>query len=681
MENAVYGPRDPSLLYLQNDHRSSALTDSNMDTSIRVRRSDHGIWSVFHRPHNPHPHPRVLSYLVQMKLYGVYRCRRMQADWALITALVERWRQETHTFHLRVGEVTVTLQDVALIYGLPVDGRPVIGVDTHRRTREWQQYCMTWLGFAPDSSKIKGSKLSVKALSEYLINNPVLDSSTYEHLVHYTRGIAFLIVGGIMCPDHTGDSIPLLYLRHLEDLDAVSSYSWGSCTLAVLYHELCKASKISAKEISGPVQLLQIWAWMRIPPSRPIPTLAKWGTTLEYAGYEFPVPPYGARWTNHVSFIETGAHVLRIFRMMLDQMLPDQFIWMPYDLDDPEYQAVAGDSAIACSGIWVSRVPLICYAIVEMHRPDRIVRQFGMVQPIPEPPENTETDFRMHVNANRTGATNRDWRLTHVSHVTAWDNRLDYIIDYPYASDSQTTEDGYFEWYELHTRRFISPITPSDRTGFQVGGQISMDTVIQHLRSLIVSVDGGDIPRDGYRSYLPTLRTCLNVLESRHGPSDRPQSEMPYTQTHAQTQTQIPLSQMPQSQTQMYAGEAGTSSRAYCPAFDNYTDPRSHGHPSGMFSTFDFIFNTIYNCEFNYNLFDADQYTPYPYFNPNMNSEDPIHLGSTHQFSSSRPVDHQITPIPYSQSANSSSDEDEQVGRGHRTRRPPRCGTGGHRHW
>ncbi|XP_012858117.1 PREDICTED: uncharacterized protein LOC105977362 [Erythranthe guttata] len=266
----------------------------------------------------------------------------------------------------------------------------------------------------------------------------------------------------------------------------------------------------------------------------------------------------------------------------------------------------------------------------------------------------------MHVNANRTGATNRDWSLTHVSHVTAWDNRLNYIIDYPYASDSQTTEDGYFEWYELHTRRFISPITPSDRTGFQVGGQISMDTVIQHLRSLIVSVDGGDMPRDGYRSYLPTLRTCLNVLESRHGPSNRPQSEMPYTQTHPQTQTQIPLSQMPQSHTQMYAGEAGTSSRAYYPAFDNYTDPRSHGHPS-------------------------DPYTPYPYFNSNINSEDPVHLGSTHQFSSSRPVDHQITHIPYSQSANSSSDnendEDEQVGRGHRTRRPPRCGTGGHRHW
>src|SRR3954463_6537940 len=36
---------------------------------------------------------------------------------AAITALVDRWRTETHTFHLRVGEMTVTLQDVAMILG------------------------------------------------------------------------------------------------------------------------------------------------------------------------------------------------------------------------------------------------------------------------------------------------------------------------------------------------------------------------------------------------------------------------------------------------------------------------------------------------------------------------------------------------------------------------------------
>jgi hypothetical protein len=44
---------------------------------------------------------------------------------AAITALIDRWRQETHTFHLRMGEMTVTLQDVSMILALSIDGPPV----------------------------------------------------------------------------------------------------------------------------------------------------------------------------------------------------------------------------------------------------------------------------------------------------------------------------------------------------------------------------------------------------------------------------------------------------------------------------------------------------------------------------------------------------------------------------
>ena len=46
-------------------------------------------------------------------------------DRALLSAWVDRWRLETHTFHLPVGEVTVTLQDIAMLFGLPLDGASV----------------------------------------------------------------------------------------------------------------------------------------------------------------------------------------------------------------------------------------------------------------------------------------------------------------------------------------------------------------------------------------------------------------------------------------------------------------------------------------------------------------------------------------------------------------------------
>jgi hypothetical protein len=59
-------------------------------------------------------------------------------DEALLTGLIDRWRSETHIFHLPFGEMTVTLKDVAMLTGLPIRGRPVV----YRRPEraQWQQY-------------------------------------------------------------------------------------------------------------------------------------------------------------------------------------------------------------------------------------------------------------------------------------------------------------------------------------------------------------------------------------------------------------------------------------------------------------------------------------------------------------------------------------------------------------
>ena len=53
---------------------------------------------------------------------GPERSRRFPFDRSLLTALVDRWRPETHTFHLPFGEMTPTLQDVAMLLGLPIAG-------------------------------------------------------------------------------------------------------------------------------------------------------------------------------------------------------------------------------------------------------------------------------------------------------------------------------------------------------------------------------------------------------------------------------------------------------------------------------------------------------------------------------------------------------------------------------
>jgi len=50
---------------------------------------------------------------------------RLWVDRSLLTALVDKWRPETHTFHMPCGEMGPTLQDVSMILGLPLTGDPV----------------------------------------------------------------------------------------------------------------------------------------------------------------------------------------------------------------------------------------------------------------------------------------------------------------------------------------------------------------------------------------------------------------------------------------------------------------------------------------------------------------------------------------------------------------------------
>ena len=65
---------------------------------------------------------RVVDIIKALGLEGLLRTSGREIDHGLITALVERWWPETHTFHMPHGEVTITLQDVEVLLRLPVDG-------------------------------------------------------------------------------------------------------------------------------------------------------------------------------------------------------------------------------------------------------------------------------------------------------------------------------------------------------------------------------------------------------------------------------------------------------------------------------------------------------------------------------------------------------------------------------
>ena len=65
---------------------------------------------------------------------------------ATLTALIDRWRPETHSFHLWTEEMIVTLQDVSMITALPIEGKPLC---MSTNFEGWRQQMEALIGMSP----------------------------------------------------------------------------------------------------------------------------------------------------------------------------------------------------------------------------------------------------------------------------------------------------------------------------------------------------------------------------------------------------------------------------------------------------------------------------------------------------------------------------------------------------
>ena len=61
-----------------------------------------------------------------IRLGYIVRFPHTQTYMEMVTTLCERWHSETMMFHLPMGEMTVTLEDIYWIFRFPVWGTPVM---------------------------------------------------------------------------------------------------------------------------------------------------------------------------------------------------------------------------------------------------------------------------------------------------------------------------------------------------------------------------------------------------------------------------------------------------------------------------------------------------------------------------------------------------------------------------
>ncbi|CAN1140418.1 Serine/threonine-protein phosphatase 7 long form homolog [Linum perenne] len=514
------GPIDKSILLLQDQHRSEAIWNGQDPGVIKCRQMSGAMmrdWKF---------DPRLQPYVIQSGFYEFHKLGFIPLDWPLLTALVERWRQETHTFHFPVGESTITLQDVSVLLGIRVHGPAVTG----KSDLPWDDLCEELLGIRPDPGVLHGSTIKLSWLRTHLRDPP--PDAGEETLRHYARAYLLGLISGVLFTDKSGSAIQLKFLPLLRDFSNTGQLSWGSAALAFLYRELCRATKTGAIEMSGPLILLQLWAWEHLHFGRP----EKFGPQIQnssapeckISGEGVPVAmavrvdeeelctgPLGCRWRSPVIRRDNPIRALFLYRDQIDQLTEDQMIWQPYT---SESLATVSDICVRDQHVWRTVAPLICFDIIEWHHPERVLRQFGIRQGIPE---HCDTDARLH-SIDRRGKHTHDWEHYHRHYLELWEARESTtVVGEPVEAPMQY-HDPYMEWYRRITRRLITPLTQRSHKCFQSASGTahllvqSLTNIHSRCTTALLSASSDDA--------LPTLHdiqsVCNRILaligETRH---------------------------------------------------------------------------------------------------------------------------------------------------------------------
>lgn len=157
-------------------------------------------------------------------------------DVALLTTLVDRWRPETHSFHLPCGEATITMQDMAMILGLPLEGNAVTAII---QTDGWKDMVEALIRVRPPTPSDgvkdrKTSRVSSGWLRQHFNHCPagaeltVVERHAYVWLWH--------LFGGFFCPYGSGNTVSWMILPILDQRwEIIGTYSFGSVTLGWMY--------------------------------------------------------------------------------------------------------------------------------------------------------------------------------------------------------------------------------------------------------------------------------------------------------------------------------------------------------------------------------------------------------------------------------------------------------------
>ena len=128
-----------------------------------------------------------------------------------------------------------------------------------------------------------------------------------------------------------------------------------------------------------------------------------------------------------------------------------QFVWEPYP---STVISLLPPVCLVGSLAWYAVVPLICFQVIEWHQPDRVFRQFGIKQPIPQ---SHSKPLNIH-GITLKGKHDENWGQLFAPMIQQWNNRHAFRVDaYPRQEGLLSFNSDYMVWYRRKTKMFVDP--------------------------------------------------------------------------------------------------------------------------------------------------------------------------------------------------------------------------------
>ncbi|KAI3847085.1 hypothetical protein MKW98_015440, partial [Papaver atlanticum] len=206
-------------------------------------------------------HSLRVKYIIERAGWGsLLSIECSETQHSVVDYIVERFWDTTNTFHFPFGEMGFTPLDWVMLTGLSIGDGPAVPYNSGKYQFEYvRQHIFLDIQDAslfPKKALWVSNSITITYLSSYSLKEKLVEAENDNNLAHRVAIAFFMYVLRHFFFSNAKTYIDVGWLAAFEDLDAVSTYDWGSAAFSRLYAALRSASR-RQKALSGAFQILE----------------------------------------------------------------------------------------------------------------------------------------------------------------------------------------------------------------------------------------------------------------------------------------------------------------------------------------------------------------------------------------------------------------------------------------